>query len=146
MTRKTTRSASSTGSRKTPGATSGKSSTPKSRNGDARSEKPKVKAVAKPTATPKKTVRRASKLGRSRIPANAPLELIFEHDQEAQAAFSYLGINTIRELQKFDPDELIMRLTSPTKLTVGRIRKMLAMNNRCLEGDERFALDVQKQK
>lgn len=74
------------------------------------------------------------------------MDIVFEHDQEARAAFSYLGIETIRELQKFAPDELIMRLTSPTKLTVGRIRQMLAANNRCLDGDERFALDAQKKK
>jgi len=91
-------------------------------------------------------VRKPSKLGRSRIPVDAPLEVVFESDPEARQAFSYLGISTIRELQKMEPDELIIRLTSPTKQTVGRIRKMLALNNRCLSGDERFALDIQKQK
>lgn len=93
------------------------------------------------------TVRKAvgTKLGRSRIPVDAPLDIVFEGDTEARKAFSYLGINTIRELQKLGPDELIIRLTSPTKQTVGRIRKMLALNNRCLDGDERFALDIQKQ-
>lgn len=71
--------------------------------------------------------------------------MIFEEDKQAQEAFSYLGISTVRELQKFDPEELILRLTSPPKQTVGRIRRFLALNNRCLAGDERFALEVQKQ-
>lgn len=94
----------------------------------------------------KSVTRKTTKLGRSRIPVDAPLDVVFEEDAEARSAFSYLGINTIRELQKLGPDELIIRLTSPTKQTVGRIRKMLALNNRCLDGDERFALDIQKQK
>ncbi len=85
-------------------------------------------------------------LGRSKIPADAPLEMVFQNDPEACQAFAYLGIETVRELQKFDPDELVMRLTSPVKLTVGRIRRMLAVNNRCLDGDERFAVDVQRTK
>lgn len=120
------RSTSATGSRKT-----------------ARKATPKPARAAK--ATPKKTVRKTSKLGRSRIPVNAPLDVIFEHDDQARLAFQLLGINTIAELQKFDPDTLVMKLTSPTKQTVGRIRRVLAMNNRCLDGDERFALDIQKQ-
>jgi hypothetical protein len=37
-----------------------------------------------------------------------------------------------------------MRLTSPAKQTVGRIRKILAMNNRCLQDDEPFALEFQE--
>ena len=37
-----------------------------------------------------------------------------------------------------------MRLTSPAKQTVGRIRKILAMNNRCLQEDEAFALEFQE--
>ena len=107
---------------------------------------PASKSAAKAaSSTEKKPVRKASKLGRSRIPVNAPLEVIFEHDDQARQAFELLGITTIRELQKFDPDTLVMKLTSPTKQTVGRIRRILAMNNRCLDGDERLALDVQKQ-
>ena len=55
-----------------------------------------------------------------------------------------LQIHTIRELEEFAPDELVMKLTSPAKQTVGRIRKILAMNNRCLADDESFAIEFQE--
>lgn len=125
-------------------ATRSATSEPRKNSTPASKSRPASKSAAK-AATPKKTVRKVSKLGRSRIPVNAPLEVVFEHDDQARLAFELLGISTIGELQKFDPDTLVMKLTSPTKQTVGRIRRILAMNNRCLDGDERFALDVQKQ-
>ncbi|MFK7818397.1 MAG: hypothetical protein AB8G99_06750 [Planctomycetaceae bacterium] len=119
-----------------PTTTAKKSSSTASRKTTAKS------STSKARKTP---VRKTSKLGRSRIPRNAPLDVVFEEDVQAKAAFQLLGIETIKELEELGPDELIMRLTSPTKQTVGRIRKMLALNNRCLSGDERFALEVQKQ-
>ncbi|MBL8819241.1 MAG: hypothetical protein JNL58_24635 [Planctomyces sp.] len=106
---------------------------------------PRKKGVRKATLTTgiraKKPVR---KLGRSRIPVDAPLDVVFQNDSQAREAFVFLGIHTIRELEAFHPDDLVMRLTSPAKQTVGRIRKILAMNNRCLEGDESFALELQE--
>lgn len=87
----------------------------------------------------------AKTLGRSRIPVDAPLDVVFQNDLQAREAFMFLGVHTIRELEQFQPDDLVMRLTSPAKQTVGRIRKILAMNNRCLEGDEAFALEYQEQ-
>lgn len=84
------------------------------------------------------------KLGRSRIPIDAPLDVVFQNDLQAKEAFHFLGIHSIRELEQFNPDDLVLRLTGPAKLTVGRIRKILAMNNRCLEGDEEFALEFQE--
>lgn len=86
----------------------------------------------------------ARKLGRSRIPIDAPLDVVFQNDIQAREAFMFLGIHSIRELEHFNPDDLVLRLTGPAKLTVGRIRKILAMNNRCLEGDEEFALEFQE--
>lgn len=83
------------------------------------------------------------RLGRSRIPVDAPLEVVFQNDTQAREAFMFLAINSIRDLEHFTPDELVLRLTGPAKLTVGRIRKILAMNNRCLSGDEKFALEFQ---
>jgi len=112
------------------------------------------KGAAKPAK--KKGVRRATmtagirtkkpgkKMGRSRIPTDAPLAVVSQNDLDAQEAFAFLGIHTIRELEEFPPDELVMRLTSPAKQTVGRIRKILAMNNRCLSDDEAFALEFQE--
>ncbi|MFY9255507.1 MAG: hypothetical protein WAO83_18790 [Fuerstiella sp.] len=115
---------------------------------------PVIKKKA-PRPAKKKGVRRATissgvrkkagrKLGRSRIPQEAPLAAIFQNDLQAQEAFTLLGIQTIRELEEFDPDELVRRLSSPAKQTVGRIRKMLALNNRCLSSDEAFAVEFQE--
>ena len=86
----------------------------------------------------------ARRLGRSRIPVDAPLDVVFQNDTQAREAFSFLGIHSIRELEAFTADDLVLRLTGPAKLTVGRIRKILAMNNRCLTGDEEFAVDFQE--
>ncbi len=105
----------------------------------------KKKGVRRATTTtgirPKKAGR---KLGRSRIPIDAPLDVVFQNDLPARESFLFLGIHTMRELEQFEPDDLVMRLTSPAKQTVGRIRKILAMNNRCLNGDEAFALEFQE--
>lgn len=127
--------------------------------------KPAIAAVAVPAdvvaeadlnAARKKGVRKATitsglqdnggsrRLGRSRIPVDAPLDVVFQNDTQAREAFSFLGIHSIRELEAFTADDLVLRLTGPAKLTVGRIRKILAMNNRCLTGDEEFAVDFQE--
>ena len=120
--------------------------------------KPKLTpaAVEPPPVARKKGVRKATissgirddqqtkRLGRSRIPIDAPLDVVFQNDMQAREAFMFLGIHSIRELEHFNPDDLVLRLTGPAKLTVGRIRKILAMNNRCLNGDEVFALEFQE--
>lgn len=105
----------------------------------------KKKGVRRATlASGVRTKKAGRKMGRSRIPTDAPLAVVFQSDMDAQEAFAFLGIHTIRELEVFGPDELVMRLTSPAKQTVGRIRKILAMNNRCLQEDEGFALEFQE--
>ncbi|MCA9084212.1 MAG: hypothetical protein KDA81_09165 [Planctomycetaceae bacterium] len=105
----------------------------------------KKKGVRRATLTTGiRTKKPEKKMGRSRIPTDAPLAVVFQNDMDAQEAFAFLGIHTIRELEQFKPDELVMRLTSPAKQTVGRIRKILAMNNRCLSEDESFALEFQE--
>lgn len=118
---------------------------------------PDLLADNDPLAARKKGVRKATitsglqdpassrRLGRSRIPVDAPLDVVFQNDTQAREAFSFLGIHSIRELESFSADDLVLRLTGPAKLTVGRIRKILAMNNRCLTGDEDFAVDFQEQ-
>jgi hypothetical protein len=104
------------------------------------------KGVRKATLTSgiRDTSKLVRKLGRSRIPIDAPLDVVFQNDMLAREAFVLLGVHSIRELEQFNPDDLVMRLTAPAKLTVGRIRKILAMNNRCLSGDEEFALEFQE--
>jgi len=102
----------------------------------------KRKGVRRATTTSGiRTSKPVRKLGRSQIPIDEPLDIVFQNDQPAREAFVFLGIHTVRELEEFEPDELVRRLTSPAKQTVGRIRKILAMNNRSLEQDEAFALE-----
>jgi len=131
----------------------------------AKPAKPVVVKKAKPVRPPepepeaparKKGVRKATiatgirdtspqrRLGRSRIPIDAPLDVVFQNDIHAREAFVFLSIHSIRELEQFTADDLVLRLTGPAKLTVGRIRKILAMNNRCLTNDESFALEFQE--
>lgn len=82
-------------------------------------------------------------LGRPRLSADTFLDRIFEHDVKARQAFEFLEIHTLRELESLDPDDLVSRLTSPTIQTVGRIRGGLALLNRHLKGDEKFAKQFQ---
>ena len=128
----------------------------------AAKKKPAAKAATESVAAARKVVKKrkgvrratttagirsgkpARKLGRSQIPVDAPLDIVFQNDQSAREAFVFLGIHTVRELEQFEPDELVRRLTSPAKQTVGRIRKILAMNNRSLEQDEAFALEFKE--
>lgn len=106
---------------------------------------PRKKGVRKATiSSGVRDEKPARKLGRSRIPIDAPLDVVFQNDMQAREAFMFLGIHSIRDLEQFNPDDLVLRLTGPAKLTVGRIRKILAMNNRCLSNDEEFALEFQE--
>ncbi len=91
----------------------------------------------------KKKVKRARSLGRPRLSADAKLDLVFQKDYQAREIFSFLRVETIRELERFGPDEIIERLAGPMIQTVGRIRKALALSNRCLADDRNFALDFQ---
>jgi hypothetical protein len=102
--------------------------------------------TARVKAIKKTRVRAASaaSLGRPRVPGDAKLDLVFRKDPQAREVFAFLGVNTVRELEKFGPDEIIRRLTGPMVQTVGRIRKGMAMCNRSLSGDHAFALEFQR--
>ncbi len=93
----------------------------------------------------KKTTKRAESLGRPRLPADAKLDLVFQKDYQAREVFAFLHVSTLRELEEFGPDEIIEKLTGPMLQTVGRIRKSLAMSNRSLKNDRKFALEFQAQ-
>ncbi|MDA1017687.1 MAG: hypothetical protein O3A00_24915, partial [Planctomycetota bacterium] len=82
-------------------------------------------------------------MGDPRLSADTFLDRVFEHDEPARRALEFLQVFTLRELEQLDPDQLIARLSSPTIQTVGRIRKRLAVLNRSLKGDEKFARKFQ---
>jgi hypothetical protein len=100
------------------------------------SARPKVakRARAKPPAR-----RKATGFGRVRVPVDARLDLVFQKDYQAREIFDFLKVQSIRELEQFAADEIIERLTGPMVQTVQRIRKTLALVNRHLLHDEKFA-------
>jgi hypothetical protein len=52
----------------------------------------------------------------------------------------------VGELEQHTPQDIIHRLSRPIRETVDRIRKKLAERNRCLAGDESFAVEHKAQK
>lgn len=106
---------------------------------------PKKTAAAKRAAVKKKPAgSKRQPLGRPKIPADARLEHVFQKDYQAREAFEFLRIETVRELEQFRPDEIVRRLAGPVVQTVDRIRKALALHNRCLAGDAEFARQFQQ--
>ena len=103
----------------------------------------KASAAGKPSA--KKTVvpKRAAgaKLGRARITGDAKLDEFFKRDYEARQVCEFLRVHTVRELEEFSPQQIIERLTGPMVRTIDRIRKALALNNRALKDDQRYAIE-----
>lgn len=98
------------------------------------------KSVRKPVG--KKTAARKKKksLGRAKISADAKLDVVFQKDYQAREVFAFLRVATVRELEEHAPDEIIEQMTRPLVQTVNRIRKTLALANRSLAGDEKYAL------
>ncbi len=82
-----------------------------------------------------------AKLGRARITGDAKLDEFFKRDYEARQVFEFLRVHTLKELEEYGPEEIIELLTGPMVRTIERIRKALALNNRSLKGDERYAVD-----
>lgn len=118
----------------------------------ARKQSParRSKTVTPTRAARKKTVRRKAarkkkSLGRAKVSADARLDVLFHNDYQAREVFDYLHVATIRELQQFAPQDIVEQMTVPLRKTVERIRKALALHNRCLAGDEQFALDFLEQ-
>jgi hypothetical protein len=87
----------------------------------------------------------AGLLGRARVSGTAELDQHFLKDYEARQVFAFLGVKTLKDLESHTPQEIIERLTAPMVQTVNRIRKSLAMQNRCLTGDQKFAVEFKKQ-
>ncbi len=103
------------------------------------------KTATKAAAAKKKTARKASpagaKLGRARITGDAKLDEFFKRDYEARQVFEFLRVHTLKDLEQYGPQEIVERLTGPMVRTIDRIRKALALNNRSLKGDERYAVE-----
>lgn len=100
---------------------------------------PKKKVAAKKAA--RKKAAAGAKLGRARITGDAKLDEFFKRDYEARQVFEFLRVHTLKELEEYGPQEIVELLTGPMVRTIDRIRKALALNNRSLKGDERYAIE-----
>jgi hypothetical protein len=116
-------------------------------------KRPKKKAAKKKAAAKKKVAvkkkvpakKSAATLGRPRIAGDVKLDQFFHRDYEVRQVFEFLRVTTVKELEEHRPDDIIEQLTAPVVQAVERIRKALAMNNRHLAGDKRFAVQFNKQ-
>jgi hypothetical protein len=106
------------------------------------------KAAAKkaaPKPAKKKPPSKKLSLGRPTITAEEKLFMLFHEDYHARQIFEFLRAETVGELEQFTPQEIIHRLSRPIRETVDRIRGKLAERNRCLAGDEAFAVEYKRQ-
>ncbi len=107
----------------------------------AKSSKKAPAAAARKPAGKRDAAPAAPSLGRPKVTADEPLYMLFKEDYHARQIFEFLRVNTVRELEEFSAGEILRRLSNPIKQTVERIRHSLAERNRCLLGDEDFALE-----
>jgi hypothetical protein len=79
-------------------------------------------------------------LGRPKVTGEEDLDLFFREDYHARQIFKFLNVHTLKDLERYSAGEILRRLSNPIKETVERIRRSLAHHNRCLNGDETYAL------
>jgi len=96
-------------------------------------------AVRRKNAAP--PVPAAPSLGRPKVTGEEDLDLLFKEDYHARQIFKFLRVGTVKELEQYSAGEILRVLSRPIRETVERIRQELAVRNRCLAGDEEFALD-----
>ena len=99
--------------------------------------------AAKKTVARKKTTPGKGSLGRPRIAGSAELDMEFKGDFGARQIFQFLDVQTFKDLEEFSPQEITDRVITPLVQAVERIRKQLAMANRHLSGDQKFARTFQ---
>ena len=80
-------------------------------------------------------------LGRPKVTGEEDLDMFFKEDFHARQVFKFLGVQTVKELERYSSSEILRRLSVPIKETVERVRRLLAQYNRCLHGDENYALE-----
>jgi hypothetical protein len=103
-----------------------------------------VKKVATKKKAAKKKTARPMPLGRPKVTLDSKLDELFLKDYEVRQVFEVLKVATLRELEDHGPEEIVERLTAPMVQAVGRIRKVLALQKRCLKGDEKFAKEFKQ--
>ena len=108
----------------------------------------KKKRATTRSTSPSKASRAPTKgsLGRPKVTGEEKLFLLFKQDYHARQVFSFLGVETVKELEQFEPDQIIKLLSQPIRQAVQQIRAKLAENNRSLHGDKDFALRLKERK
>jgi hypothetical protein len=109
----------------------------------AKKKKPQRRGAPKKAAS--KRTRKIS-LGRPTVTAEEKLFMLFHEDYEARQVFEFLRAESVADLERFTPQEIVHRLSRPIRETVDRIRRKLADRNRCLAGDEAFAAEHKSEK
>lgn len=98
----------------------------------------------KKAAPAKKKRGKKISLGRPTVTAEEKLFMLFHEDYEARQVFEFLRAETVGDLEKFTPQEIIHRLSRPIREMVDRIRNKLAERNRCLADDQEYAAAFKK--
>ena len=80
-------------------------------------------------------------LGRPLITAEEKLYLLFKEEYDARQVFEFLRVETVGDLEKFSPEQIVKLLSKPIRTTVARIREKLAEKNRHLLDDTAFAVE-----
>lgn len=124
---------------KTKKPAAGRKAAPKAKKKTSPSAARKTPATASPAADG------LSSLGRPKVTGDEQLYLLFREDYHARQIFEFLKVQTVRELERYSAGEILRRLSNPIKQTLERIRCSLAERNRCLVGDEQFALEHKAQ-
>jgi hypothetical protein len=99
-----------------------------------------AKRVTKPTAS-RPPVNAGPSLGRPKVTGEEDLDMLFKEDYHARQIFKFLRVGTVKDLEGYSAGEILRVLSRPIKETVERIRRLLAERNRCLAGDQDFALE-----
>jgi hypothetical protein len=99
-----------------------------------------AKRVTKPTAI-RPPVNAGPSLGRPKVTGEEDLDMLFKEDYHARQIFKFLRVGTVKDLEGYSAGEILRVLSRPIKETVERIRRLLAERNRCLAGDQDFALE-----
>jgi hypothetical protein len=106
----------------------------------AAGKKTPPKAAMKKTARKAPAPRASATLGRPLVTGEEKLYLLFKEDYHARQVFDFLRVETVKDLEQYTPQDIVHILSKPIRQTVDGIRRRLAEKNRCLAGDEEFAL------
>lgn len=96
-------------------------------------------AAKKPNETTRPAQPAGDSLGRPLVTAEEKLYFLFREDYPARQVFEFLRVETVGELERFSPQEIIHILSTPIRRTVDGIRKRLAREKRHLKDDVEFA-------